>query len=141
MKVDVIWKSEMLFEAETPSGAKLTFDTHPDNGGKQLGPTPVEALLASAAACSAMDVISILEKKRQNVTDYRVEIHGERVAPGTWPRPFTSIRLKHILKGNDLDPVAVARAIELSDDKYCSVLATLRVSPQISSEFSILSGN
>jgi putative redox protein len=135
--VKVTWQSGLVFEAMPPSGCTLTFDTHPDSGGQGLGPTPVEALLSSIAACSAMDVISILQKKRQEVTAYRVEIEGDRVEPGTWPRPFTAIRLRHVITGRDIDPDAVARAVELSDDKYCSVIATLRTSPNVSSVWEI----
>jgi putative redox protein len=133
----VNWKGKMAFEAVPPSGSRLLMDAHPGSGGEGQGPTPVEALLSSIAACSAMDVISILEKKRQKVTGYRIEIEGVRPPPGEYPRPFTSITLRHILTGEDLDPVAVARSIELSDGKYCSVIATLRQSPVVTSEWHI----
>ena len=112
-------------------------DAHPESGGQNLGPTPVEALLGSAAACSAMDVISILEKKKQVVTSYRVEVDGVRGEPGVYPRPFQSITIKHIVKGENLDPMAVARAVELSDGKYCTVVTTLRATPEVRSEWEI----
>lgn len=112
-------------------------DGHPESGGQGLGPTPMEALLAAAAACSAMDVVSILEKKRQTVASYRIEIEGERGPEGEWPRPFTRLSVRHVLSGEGLDPVAVARAVELSDTKYCSVLATLRAAPEVTSSWAI----
>src|SRR5438874_2609153 len=82
--VTVRWKDEAMFEADVPSGAKFFLDTHPDYGGRTLGPTPVEALLASIAACSAIDVLDILKKKRQVVTSYRVEVDGDRPPPGNY---------------------------------------------------------
>lgn len=84
-----------------------------------------------------MDVVNILEKKRQKVTGYRVEVDGERVPKGQWPRPFLSITVKHIITGDGIDPVAVQRAIELTDEKYCSVIATLRQAPTVSSVWEI----
>ncbi len=122
----------MVFQADTDTGTRFTMDAYPEEGVDTKGPTPVQALLSSIAACSAMDIVNILEKKRQTIEGYRVEIDGERVPPGTWPRPFLSITVKHILKGN-IDPEAIKRAIELTDEKYCSVIATLRQGPKIES--------
>lgn len=102
-----------------------------------MGPTPFEAFMATLAACSAMDVISILNKKKQTVTSYRVEVDGERGPEGVYPRPFLSMTVKHILSGENLDPEAVKRAVELSDSKYCSVIATLRQAPTVTSEWQI----
>lgn len=137
MPTIVTWKGNLAFEATPPSGQVFRMDAHPDKGGTQ-GPTPMETLLSSAAACSGMDVISILEKKRQKVTAYRVEVEAERVPEGTWPRPFTRIRFRHVVEGENLDPAAVARAVELSDEKYCSVLATLRAAPEIESGYEVV---
>lgn len=133
MKVD--WQGGMKFEAIPPSGSRFVLDALPDVGGSGAGPSPVETLLAAVGACAAMDVISILQKKRQNVTAYRVEIEGERVPPGTWPRPFLSIVVRHVVSGPDIDPAAVARAVQLSDEKYCSVISTLRQAPTVTSEW------
>ncbi len=127
----------MAFESTAPSGAKFVMDAYPEVGGDNRGQSPVEALLSSAAACMAMDVISILHKKQQVVTSYEIEVDGERASEGEWPRPFRSITIKHSLKGDNLDPIAVARAIELSDQKYCTVVATLRSAPTVTSEWTI----
>lgn len=135
--VSVAWNGEMVFEAETPSGATVMMDSHPDHGGTGKGATPIETMLAAIGACSAMDVVGILLKKRQKVTSYRIEVDGERVPEGTWPRPFTTMVVRHILTGENLDADAVARAVELSDEKYCSVVATLRASPKVTSEWVI----
>lgn len=135
--VAVNWNGRTAFTSETPSGNNFAMDTHPEMGGENLGPTPLEAFQAALAACSAIDVVSILHKKKQNVTAYRVEVSGERPPPGEFPRPFTSIRLTHIVCGVGIDPAAVARAVELSDQKYCSVSATLRQGPTLTSEWRI----
>jgi len=95
--VEVRWKGGMAFEAVPPSGYKFVLDSHPDFGGQMLGPTPVEALLASIAACSAMDVVSILKKKQQTISTYRLEVDGVRGPEDEFPRPFVSLSVKHIL--------------------------------------------
>ena len=111
----------------------MTFDTNPDEGGDLSGPSPVEALVCSLAAC--MDVASLMPKMRQDVTDYRIEVEWERGLEGEWPRPVTKVTLRHYLKGNDLDPALIEKAIRLSDEKYCSVLATIRSNPEFGSTF------
>ena len=120
----------MSFGTMLPSGGQLSFDSH-------SGPTPMEALLCSLAACTAMDVVSILEKKRQKLTSYRLEITGDRPAKGTYPRPFTKITVKHVFSGQDLDQIAITRAIQLSDEKYCSVSMTLKAGVDIESNWTI----
>ncbi|HEY3782150.1 MAG TPA: OsmC family protein [Fimbriimonadaceae bacterium] len=137
MAVNLQWNGKMGFVADPPSGVRFTLDAHPDFGGEGLGPTPVEAMLASIAACSAMDVIAILRKKQQTVDSYTLEVDGDKAAEGDYPRPFTAIRLNHVLSGPGLDPVAVARAIQLSDDKYCTVMATLKFGPKFSTSWEI----
>ncbi|HRF60686.1 MAG TPA: OsmC family protein [Fimbriimonadaceae bacterium] len=134
--VNLTWKGGLAFEAVPPSGKTMTFDSTPD-GSEPHGASPMEALLAAIAACSAMDVISILEKKRQKVTSYRIEIEGERSPEGEWPRPFTKIEVRHIVSGESIDPDALARSVQLSDEKYCSVLATLRLGPEVGSAWAI----
>jgi putative redox protein len=136
--VSVEWKGGMAFEATPPSGNTWHMDAYADSGGQGLGPTPLEAFLGSLATCTAMDVVNILEKKKQKVTSYRILVEGDRkpIEEG-WPRPYTEIRVKHILSGENLDPVAVERALELSEEKYCSVAATLRESPPIKTVFEI----
>lgn len=130
----------MAFESELPSGARLVFDASPESGGQGAGPTPVEAMLAAAAACSGMDVVSILRKKKQQVTRYEVEAEEERGPEGEWPRPLRRVRLTHRVWGPGLDPAAVARAVQLSDEKYCTVLATLRAEVAVESSWEALEG-
>jgi putative redox protein len=132
--VNVNWIGGLAFEADPPGGARLVLDAGPD---PKKGASPLEALLASAAACSAVDVVLILEKKRQKLTSYRVEVEGVRSPDEEYPRPYLEITIKHIVKGVELDPVAVRRAVELSDQKYCTVIATLRAAPTVRSEWQI----
>ncbi|QYK52307.1 MAG: OsmC family protein [Fimbriimonadaceae bacterium] len=135
--MNVIWKGDMAFEASGDSGQSFVMDAYPEAGGHNLGPTPVEALLGSLAACSAMDVISILKKKQQVVTSYRIEVNGVRTIEGEWPRPFEKITIKHIVTGENLSEAAVARSVQLSEEKYCTVMATLRAVPEITSTIEV----
>jgi putative redox protein len=133
----VNWKGGMVFESTPPSGNKLVMDISIEEGGTNSGPSPVEALLSAIAGCSAVDVVIILQKKKQVITSYRIEIDGQRGTTGVYPRPFTSITVQHIISGENLDPGAVARAVALSDEKYCTVLATVRAAPNVTSEWTI----
>jgi putative redox protein len=136
--VTVNWMGGMAFEATPESGSGFLMDAYPQSGGQGLGPTPTQAMLASVAACSAMDVLSILRKKKVNVTGYRVEVEGDRAAPeGQYPRPFSKLRVRHIVSGENVDPAAVERAVALSDEKYCSVIATMRAEVDVTSSYEI----
>jgi putative redox protein len=109
----------LRLQAATGSGHGLLFD---DVEGNE-GPRPTEVLLAALGACTAMDVVSILRKKRQEVGVYRVRLEGEQAAEH--PRVVTAVRVVHEFEGGRLDPVAVRRAIELSAGRYCAISATL----------------
>lgn len=135
--VTVEWKGGMVFESTPPSGNKIVLDAIAEFGGTNAGPTPVEALLVAAGACSAMDVIAVLRKKKQIVNSYRIEVDGAREPYGAVPRPFQTITVRHFLKGENLDEAAVQRAVELSDQKYCTVITTLRHGPEVVSEWVI----
>lgn len=127
----------MAFEADPPSGIRFVMDALPEFGGEGTGPSPVEALMSAVAACSAMDVIGILQKQRQKVESYRIEVEWTRSPEGEWPRPITSMVVRHIVKGEDIAESALAKAVELSDTKYCSVIATFRFCPPVKSEYVI----
>jgi putative redox protein len=131
------WKGGMVFESTPPSGNRLVMDISVEEGGTNSAPTPVETLLSAIAGCSAVDVIMILQKKKQVVTSYRIEIDGERGPEGVYPRPFISIVIRHLVKGENIDPLAIARAVQLSDEKYCTVLSTLRAAPSVTSDWVI----
>ncbi len=117
----------------TPNGYSQVMDT---KGDRHSAPTPMELLLVSVAACTAVDVESILAKKRQEVTDYRVEITGVRA--DDHPRKFISFHINHIVHGRDVSEKAVADAIELSDTKYCSVAATVKPTAVITTSYEIV---
>ena len=120
------------FIAVTPSGHAQTIDISAD---RNSAAGPLELLLIALGGCTGADVISVLHKKRAQVTDYRIEIHGDRREEH--PRSFRRIEVRHILKGRGLNKESVARAIELSESKYCSVAATLRPAAEIISTFEI----
>ena len=133
VKAVVRFVTEDLFLGTTPSGHGLALDT---NKERSSAPSPVELLLVALGSCTASDVASILAKKRQYVTNYVVEVSGERREQ--YPRSFTSMKVHHILTGKSISAKAVAQAIELSDTKYCSVAATLRPGVEIQSTFEII---
>ena len=133
VKAVVRFVTEDLFRGTTPSGHALALDTDKE---RSSAPSPVELLLVALGSCTATDVASILAKKRQHVTNYVVEVSGERREE--YPRSFTSMKVHHILTGKSISAKAVAQAIELSDTKYCSVAATLRPGVEIQSTFEII---
>lgn len=112
------------FEVKDMYGQSVKIDNSPDHGGEGFGVRPMQLLLMSLAGCSGMDVISILKKQRQNVTDYKTIVHGEREA-GVEPSVWKHIELDFIIYG-DVDENKAQRAVELSVTKYCSVAETLR---------------
>ena len=107
-----------------------------DTGAEAEGPSPVQAVQAALGGCTAMDVISILRKKRQEVTDYEVEVVAER-RTDQHPKIFTRIEIIHRVRGRGINPAAVAEAIQLSDTRYCAVHAMLEHAVAIRSRFEI----
>jgi Predicted redox protein, regulator of disulfide bond formation len=132
-KATVHYAGDEYFIGTPPSGRALTIDTNGDRGS---APSPLEMLLVSVAACTAADVISILEKKRQEIINYRVEVTGTRRED--YPRAFTAFHVHHIVHGRSVSEKAVADAIELSDTKYCSVAATVRPTAEITTSYEIV---
>ena len=122
-----------FFIGTPPSGHAQVIDT---KGDRHAAPTPVEMLLVAVAGCTAADVISILLKKRQDVTDYKVEITGERAEEH--PRKFISFHINHIVHGRGVSEKVLSDAIELSDTKYCSVAATVRPTAKITTSYEII---
>lgn len=116
-------------EATNERGNTVQMDGSPAIGGKDLGARPMEVVLMSLAGCSSIDVISILKKMKQEVTDYDVEVTAER--RDEVPSIFTKIHMKFIVKGNDLDDDKVKRAVQLSAEKYCSVSKILEPTAEI----------
>ncbi len=134
-KATVQLKGDNLFSVTTPSGHSITLDTDHD---RNSAPTPMELLLVALGSCTAVDVISILRKKRQVVNDYRVEVRGERREEH--PRSFKRMEVHHIVTGRNVSDQSVAQAIVLSEQKYCSVAATLRPTAAIVSSYEIIEG-
>jgi len=132
-KATVQYAGDEFFIGIPPSGHAQTIDT---KGERRAAASPLEMLLVSVAACTAADVISILSKKRQNVTDYKVEIAGERVEEH--PRKFVKFHIHHIVHGRSVSEKAVADAVELSDTKYCSVAATVRPTAEITTSYEVI---
>jgi putative redox protein len=121
--VDWMPASGMAFVAETGSGHLINMDGAPDGGGRNLAPRPMETVLAGTGACTAYDVVLILKRGRHAVTGCRVRLDAER-APSE-PKVFTRIGMHFIVSGRALDAAAVARAVSLSHEKYCSASAML----------------
>lgn len=126
----------MYFTAVPDSGFTVHLESSPAEGQPRRGASPMELLMISLAGCSAMDVISILRKKRQHVTGFEIRIHGDRAA--THPKVFTDFELEYIVRGIAIDPEAVARSIELSVEAYCSVHAMLDKAAHIHTRYTIV---
>lgn len=118
MQARLKWVEGAAWVAESGSGHAVVVDGSPEIGGRDLGARPMEMLLMAMGSCSAMDVIHILRKSRQNFTSVHVEVDGQRA--DTEPKVFTDIHLKFVVAGRDLKEAHVKRAVELSAEKYCS---------------------
>ncbi len=116
-------KTGMRFEAESGSGHHVTLDAAEHGGGENLGFRPMELLLVGLAGCTGMDVISILRKKREQVTGYEVHVRGVRAEEH--PMVFVEITVEHVITGHHIQPGAVARAVALSEGRYCGAGAML----------------
>lgn len=123
MSVDLQWRGEMEFAGTVGSGHEIVLDASTEAGGADRGPRAMEMLLVGLAGCTAMDVISLLRKMRQPVDSYRVEVRGVRRED--YPQYFTHITVEHVVTG-DVAEDRLARAVELSAEKYCSAQAMLR---------------
>src|SRR6266480_7732215 len=115
-KATIHFAGNDFFVGVTPSGHAQTIETDSHRGSAA---TPMELVLIALGGCTGVDVISILKKKRQHVTDYRIEVSGERREE--FPKSYTRLYVKHIVRGHGVSETALAHAIELSDTKYCSV--------------------
>ncbi|HYJ88584.1 MAG TPA: OsmC family protein [Pyrinomonadaceae bacterium] len=132
-KAVIEWKGKDLFVGITPSNNAITIDT---DHLRHSAPSPMELLLLALGSCTGVDVISILQKRREDVTDYRIEVRGQR--RDEHPRSYKLMEVHHIVTGRNISEQSVAKAIHLSDTKYCSVAATLRPAAKIVSTFEII---
>lgn len=132
----VTWNGDMVFEAVGNSNQPIILDSPSDPSIQRRGPSPMEVLALTLAGCTAMDVISILQKKKQDVTEFEVCIHADRATD--YPKVYTRIRLEYRVAGRAVDEAAVVRAIELSVEKYCPVHAMLSLAFPIDLAYVIL---
>ena len=135
MKTRITWLEDMTYVAQSPSGHALVIDGPPELGGHNLGPRPMELLLMGMGGCTAIDVVNILRKARQDLQGCELELEAERA--GSDPKVFTQIRVHFILTGKNLSTKHVERAIELSAEKYCSASIMLGKTAQISHTYEI----
>lgn len=124
MKARITWNEKLKFIGVADSGFAVTMDTKKESGGDDSAVRPTELLAMSVGGCTAMDVISILQKKRQDVTGLEIVVHADRSMEH--PRKFLAMTIEYIVTGRNVDPQAVERAVQLSEDKYCSVINTLK---------------
>jgi len=135
MKVRVKWVEDVAFMGESETGHAMVMDGAPENGGRNIGMRPMEALLIGMGGCTSFDVVTILKKSRQPVVDCVAEISAERA--DSIPKVFTKIHVHFVVTGDGLNEKQVARAIELSAEKYCSASIMLSKSVTISHDYEI----
>ncbi len=124
MKVNVKYNKNMSFIGENEAGHKTMFDSS-SAGGEYKAATPMQILLEAAAACTAIDVVAMLNKRKKKITDFNIEVSGEKREE--YPTIFNKVHMKYILVSPDIEETELVRAISLSQEKYCSVTATLKL--------------
>jgi putative redox protein len=138
MKARIKWNEGVSFVAESGTGHAIVVDGAPDAGGRNLGPRPMELVLMGTGACSAFDVMHILRKGREPVTDCVAEVSAERA--DTDPKVFTKIHMHFIVTGKGLSAEKVGRAVTLSAEKYCSASAMMAKTAGVTHDFEIREG-
>jgi putative redox protein len=136
MKARIKWVEHVSFLGESESGHAILMDGAPEGGGRNLGPRPMETMLLGTGGCTAYDVVLILKKNRQPITDCVVEITAERAQQD--PKVFTRIHFHFIVSGKGLNPQRVEQAIHLSAEKYCSASIMLGKTADITHDFEIV---
>jgi putative redox protein len=136
MNISVNWVDGMLMVGKSHSGHSITMDGPPEIGGDNLGVRPMEMLLLGVAGCTMIDVVTTLKKMRQDFTNCETKLSAERA--DEHPKVFTDIHIQFIVKGQDLDPKKVEKAITLSAEKYCSASIMLGKTASITHDFEIV---
>jgi putative redox protein len=131
------WNGKRRFVGWDEAGHGVVMDARPEYKGDGSGPRPLQLVLYALAGCTAMDVISVLEKKRQVVTDFDLVVTGEQ-RTDEFPKIYTRIEVEYIVTGVGVKPEAVERAIELSEEKYCSVKGMLGPDVQVVTRYQVL---
>ena len=122
-KITSDWKGDMAYEVET-SGGTIKLDATPDENGNTIGMTPKYLMLVALAGCTSMDVTSLLEKMRAQVTDFKVEVEGELTEEH--PKHYHNVKLVYVFKGEKLQKDKIEKAVKLSVDRYCGVYEMFR---------------
>ena len=136
MKAKIKWVDDMVFMAESGSGHAVIMDGPPDLGGKNIGVRPMEMMLMGLGGCTSFDVMLILKRARQNVTDCVAQLEAQRAE--TDPKVFTKIHIHFIVTGENLKEKMVERAVQLSATKYCSASIMLSQSVVITHDYEIV---
>jgi putative redox protein len=136
MKVRIKWIEDVAFVGETESSHAIVMDGAPEGGGRNIGPRPMETMLVGTGGCTAYDVVTILKKGRQDISDCVVDIDADR-AP-TDPKVFTRIHFHFTITGRNVKRESVERAIHLSAEKYCSASIMLGKTAEITHDFEII---
>ena len=136
LTVQATLETGMRFDVETGSGHHILLDATEQNGGQNTGSQPMELFLVGLAGCAGMDIIAILRKKRQDITAYEIRIHGERTEEH--PRVFVEITIEHIFTGRTVQPEAIERAIQLTEERYCGASAILGKTAKLTHTFRII---
>ena len=133
--VKVKWLDGMRFVANDDKGHSIAVDTSKEHGGEGSAFTPMQLLLVALGSCTGMDVVNLLQKQRQKLTGFEIVVSGERVAKH--PRVYAKVHVEYKVKGENLRDKALRTAIQLSEDKYCSVGATIGKTAKMSHSYSI----
>ncbi len=136
MKAVVKWLDNMSFVGESESGHSVVMDGPQESGGRNLGIRPMEMVLLGMGGCTAFDVVLILKRQRQAISDCYVELSAERAEEA--PKVFTKIHVHYVVKGKNLDDKKVARAVDMTAEKYCSVSIMLAKSVDVTHDYEII---
>ena len=136
MNISVKWIDRMLMVGKSDSGHAIVMDGPPEIGGENLGVRPMEMLLLGMAGCTMIDVVNTLEKMRENLSDCQTEVSADRSEE--YPKVFTNIHVHFVLKGKQLNPSKVDKAIKLSAEKYCSASIMIGKTAVITHDFEII---
>ena len=138
MSVEMDWKGGLRFETTNGWGHTLVTDGARDAGGDESGFKPTELLLYGVAGCTGIDIVRILEKRRQKLHSLVIRVEADQ--NDDYPKPFHTIRVHYVATGEDLDEKSLAKAIELSEGKYCVVSQTLQEPARVSTSYEIVEG-
>ena len=138
MDAKLTWKHALSFTGVANTGVEIPMDTVLEHGGSGEGATPMELILMGVGGCTAMDVMSILQKRRLEISNFEIVLHADRAAEH--PKVFTDITIEYVITGKGIDQESVERAIDLSENKYCSGMAMMRKAANIKTSYRIIEG-